>query len=255
MDEAAPSITRRLARARLKLAIGTSAIDVPVSVPADPVGAGEVLPTIHKLQNELVSAAEQGAARQARAISCKAGCGACCRQPVPLADIEAYALLALIDRLPAARQAVIRQRFADARQRVEESGLADALRRMGEDGEDGPTLRAVANEYFRLGIPCPFLEEESCSIYAERPVPCRAYLVTSPAAFCTDVSSRDIKILPVLALSPAVQSLTSDPASPRRRWVVMTMLFEWRTRNSPSTERQAGPHWIGRLLRALRASA
>ena len=43
-------------------------------------------------------------------------------------------------------------------------------------------MRILGREYFQLGIPCPFLEEESCSIYHDRPITCREYLVTSPPA-------------------------------------------------------------------------
>ncbi len=43
-----------------------------------------------------------------------------------------------------------------------------------------------ARRYFHLGIACPFLEDESCSIHADRPISCREYLVTSPAVNCAD---------------------------------------------------------------------
>lgn len=246
-------IARPMATARLRLSTGRSAIDVPVSVPADEVAAVEVLPAIQRLQNELVSAAEREAAREGRAISCRAGCGACCRQPVPLSDVEAEALLGVIDRLPPARQATVRQRLADAEARLEATGLAEQLRRMGESGEDSPDVRSLADRYFRLGIPCPFLENEACSIYAERPIPCRAYVVTTPSALCADVLSRDVRTVPVLQLSPAIQTMTSDPAAPRRRWTVMTLLLQQAHRARPAPERRTGPHWIGRLLRAVQA--
>jgi Fe-S-cluster containining protein len=240
-----------MATARLKLATGRSAIDVPVSVPSGAVPAVDVLPAIQRLQNELVAAAEREVAREGRAISCRAGCGACCRQPVPLSDVEAEALLGVIERLPDARRATVRQRLADAEARLEDAGLAAPLRRMGQSGEDSPDVRSLADRYFKLGIACPFLENEACSIYAERPIPCRAYVVTSPAALCSDVLSRDVRTVPVLQLSPALQSMTADPAAPRRRWTVMTLLLERARQPWPAAERQTGPHWIGRLLRAV----
>jgi hypothetical protein len=41
--------------------------------------------------------------------------------------------------------------------------------------------------YFRLGLDCPFLERDLCSIHDRRPVTCRDYAVTTPAAACSDV--------------------------------------------------------------------
>ncbi len=43
-------------------------------------------------------------------------------------------------------------------------------------------------DYHRLGIACPFLEDEKCSIYGERPLACRQYIVTSHPRHCADPS-------------------------------------------------------------------
>ena len=246
------AIARPMASARLKLGAGDAAIDVMVNVPSDAVAPGEVLPAVRRLQNQLVEAAEQVAARQGRSISCRAGCGACCRQPVPLADVEADALASLVEAMPEPRRSTIRSRFAVAEERLQQAGIADKLQRFGDAGADGPEVRALADQYFRLGIACPFLEEESCSIYADRPVICRAFVVTSPASFCSDVGSRDVKSLPVLHLSPALQGMTADAdGSTVRRWVPMTLLYKWQRTRRPSPDKRPGPHWISALLRAL----
>ena len=42
----------------------------------------------------------------------------------------------------------------------------------------------MSGRYFAAGIPCPFLEEERCGVYDERPVVCREYAVTSPPELC-----------------------------------------------------------------------
>ena len=55
------------------------------------------------------------------------------------------------------------------------------------------TQRRLGLEYFKPQIPCPFLEDESCSIYAERPFVCREYLVTSPAENCTTLNEGTIE--------------------------------------------------------------
>ena len=253
MTHAPGAIGRPMATARLKLGAGASQIDVPVSVPADAVSAEEALPAIRRLQNELVTAAERAAAHEGRTISCKAGCGACCRQPVPLADIEVDALIRLVEQMAEPRRSIVRERFRQAEQRLEEIGMAARLREMGERGADDRDVRATANAYFRLGIPCPFLEDESCSIYPDRPVTCRAYVVTSPASLCRDVSSREIKTLPVLHLSPALQTVSAAQTTAQRRWSVMTLMYDWRRRHAPADRRQPGPFWINALLQGLQA--
>jgi hypothetical protein len=41
------------------------------------------------------------------------------------------------------------------------------------------------------------LDEDSCTIYADRPFVCRQYLVTSPAALCQDPFNNPVEPLPM----------------------------------------------------------
>jgi Fe-S-cluster containining protein len=115
-------------------------------------------------------------------ITCKAGCGACCRHLVAISEVEARAIGRLIESLPEPRRAQIKGRFAAAHKRLEEAGLLTQLEEP-EKWTDGGYDR-LTKDYFKLGIACPFLEEESCTIYGERPITCREYLVTTPAENC-----------------------------------------------------------------------
>ena len=79
-----------------------------------------------------------------------------------------------------------RARFADREQRLRDAGLADAfLQRVDALGADA--ARALAHATcFKLGLACPFLDEDACSIHPQRPFVCRQYLVTSDPALCAD---------------------------------------------------------------------
>jgi hypothetical protein len=82
-------------------------------------------------------------------------------------------------------------------------------------------------------VACPFLEDEACSIHADRPLSCREYLVTSPPELCAALSpgieKATLEARPSLALLdadlrdgwlPLVLSLVQDaqaPPSPRDR--------------------------------------
>src|SRR5271156_1796035 len=92
--------------ATLRLAIGELRIAHPITVPTAPVPATEVLPALQGLVNAVVSAAEVG-----KTISCRKGCGACCRQLVPISCTEGERLLDLIDSLPAERREAVVARF------------------------------------------------------------------------------------------------------------------------------------------------
>src|SRR5689334_13527400 len=111
--------------ATLRLTVGELRIAHPLTVPTAPVPATEVVPALQGLVNAVVAAAEARSADMGKPISCSKGCGACCRQLVPISRTEGERLLALIEALPADRRAAVIARFAEAETKIEAAGLAD----------------------------------------------------------------------------------------------------------------------------------
>ena len=103
--------------------------------------------------------------------------------------VEARALAQLVAAMPPRRQAEIRRRFAAALARLNESGVLTGDY-SGPDDEfplaELPQQRLAA-AWSSLQIACPFLENEACGIYEDRPLVCREYQVTSPAAACSRI--------------------------------------------------------------------
>jgi Fe-S-cluster containining protein len=169
----------RLQTGRVVLVVGGERVPLELTVPAAPVSIERLLPILRGLSSVFAERAAKQLEGEGRAISCRAGCGACCRQLVPLAPSEALALARLVDALPEPRRSLIHGRFESALKKLEAAGL---LGRMGT--QTAAERTALGTAYFREGIACPFLEDESCSIHPDRPMACREYLVTSPAENC-----------------------------------------------------------------------
>ena len=75
--------------------------------------------------------------------------------------------------------------------------------------------RSLGLRYFALGIPCPFLEAESCSIYTERPLVCREFLVSSPPENCAAPTAETVQVIPVEPkVSTALAALGAAPGTP-----------------------------------------
>jgi len=137
---------------------------------------------------------ESWAAENGKAISCRAGCGACCRQLVPVSELEALHLAHVVEAMPADRRERVIQRFHQARERAEPS-LRQFHAAIG--GAAVEEIGKAADPYFALGIPCPFLEQERCSIHPDRPSVCREYLVTSSPEHCARMDGAEVKRVPV----------------------------------------------------------
>jgi hypothetical protein len=77
-------------------------------------------------------------------------------------------------------------------------------------------------------VPCPFLVEESCSIYEHRPLSCREYLVSSPAEHCKRPSPETISMVPVpVKLSEILYCCGDGAGYDRTRWVPLVLALEW----------------------------
>ncbi len=180
-------------------------------------------------------------------ISCRAGCGICCRQRVPIAEFEAHRLRRLVESMPEPRRSEIIARFYASEVRVREAG-ADVLYDDSEQMSIEEMTRR-AGSYFRLMIPCPFLENESCSIYEERPLKCREYLVTSPAANCADPELLPVVGLPQpLAVYMTTLFLDEESRGPGIRWVPLNQLMSWTDSHSPAAPEKTGPELLQEFM-------
>jgi Fe-S-cluster containining protein len=161
-------------------------IAAPLTVPAEPATLEVWLTFLQALASRLSEMARDATAAAGRPVSCAKGCGACCRQPVGISLVEARALARLVGQMPEPRQSEIRRRFADGVARLLESGLL--TRDFAAPAPEFPLAETAQQRlgaaWFALQIPCPFLENEACGIYQDRPLVCREHQVTSPATAC-----------------------------------------------------------------------
>ena len=193
-----------------------------VAVDPGPMRLADLVPTAIELTTALVARANRRETEAGRAVSCRAGCGACCRQMVPLSPPEAFHLADVIGSLPPDRREAALLRFVEIEALLEEHGMIEEL--LDPHFDDEPVLR-IARAYFDLQQACPFLVEESCSIHAHRPVACREYNVTSPAAWCADAYTQPIEKVPMpLPLSAPLARLTAQLTGTRPRLVPLTLV-------------------------------
>jgi Fe-S-cluster containining protein len=162
-------------------------VAVDLSVRTAPVQLIELLPLAQQLADGLTQVALQEVRPEGREISCRNGCAACCRHLVPLSAVEARHIGRVIEALPDDRQSTVRERFDEAHARLEEAGLLETLEH--PEAWKRHEARTIGSAYSQLGIACPFLEDESCSIYSERPIACREHVVTSPPEWCNSGST------------------------------------------------------------------
>lgn len=229
------------------LLIAGTKVELEVTVPAAPVRPTKMLPIFQQLTNAVVAVGIREAEAAGAQISCTKGCGACCRQLVPVAESEAYQLQALVDELPEPRRAMIRARFTAAKVTLQQAGLFDPLLLPGELTVEG--RRQLGLAYFEQNIACPFLEEGACSIHADRPLACREYLVTSPAEHCAQPSAETVRCVEMPG--SVAQAIRTLAATRPVNWLPLILAVDWAAENPDQTPARPGPEWLQGVFREL----
>ena len=236
-----PSVT-----ADVELTVNGRRLAMRVSVPQGPVPPAQLLPLYRGLAEHLTSLAIEAAKAAGHEVSCRKGCAACCRHLIPVSALEARELVKWVERLPEPRRSVVRQRFADARRRLE-SEAPDLLQRLLRV-EDCSREDAVAlgHDYFRLRIACPFLEDESCSIYADRPVDCRQYVVVSPAEQCAVDRSPHVRAITPWGgpVSAAIPSSERTAGGKQVAWVPLVLAPDFVAEHPQEPSPRPGPEIV-----------
>jgi Fe-S-cluster containining protein len=196
-----------------------------LAIPPHEIRLSELAWNLSALDEKQILMSTAFEAKLGRIASCKKGCGACCRQLVPLSPPEAWLLHDLVTSFPADRRSIVLERFSRNRERLKQEGFD---RRSLHSMSTLEQLLDVGLDYFRLGLACPFLEEESCTIYRYRPASCREYLVASPASYCADPGLNPVQPLPfALNLTQALARLAAAIFDWEPMVIPMALALEW----------------------------
>jgi Fe-S-cluster containining protein len=230
--------------ANFDLKIGEEVVSLCAPVPDSKVSAVELIPVYQLLTNQIVSHSIEQSVKAGKNISCKDGCASCCSQPVPVTELEALHLANVVKRMPESRQSRIRQRFADSQAALAAAGLEGSLKEI--TNLDKESRRDIGIKYFSLGLNCPFLENKSCSIYSDRPLECREYLVTSEPKHCEQLNAKEIKhITSKLRLTPALTKQSQECFGEKSPgWMLMLYCLDWAKSDKTRLRKKSAKLWL-----------
>ncbi len=225
-----------------------------VSVPTGLIPITDIIPLMRSLGEQAHQLAIHNTMQTGATISCQKGCAACCRMMIPVAPPEAFALRTVVEALPSIKKKPLLERFQSAQKTLREAGLEEGLHRLAfsEDQVTDDELEPLNRAYYALRMPCPFLEDEVCSIYEQRPSACRELLVTSPAELCQDLIRNPVNLIPApFRIGTVLSTLWADCFQGPIRLIPLPFALDWaKTRESRNTRTWAGTELLNRALNA-----
>ena len=227
----------------VQFSIGGEPIEMQLTVPTKPVKLARMLPIFRQMTDSFLQIGIGKIESEGKTISCKAGCGACCRQLVPVSEAETLSLSEVVEKMPEPRRAVVKERFAAASRRFTENGWAARVDQSANLPDD--ELQKLADDYFKEGVACPFLEDEACSIHPDRPLACREYLVTSPAENCSRPTPDSIRpVEPLLKFSRTLRHVGMSENMAKLNFVPLVRALEWAEKHPENAPEKTGQEWM-----------
>jgi Fe-S-cluster containining protein len=229
----------------------TSTVDVPTGF----VPVSAIVPLVRRMGEEALALEEQRARDAGLSVSCRKGCAACCRMLVPVSVPEAFGLADALDGMSDRERELAHRRLDTTRKHLELVGLWNRLLAISETTRalEDEDFASINRDYYALRLPCPFLENEICSIYEDRPAACRELLVTSPAELCQDIESNPVTPLPVaVRVSTALGLLWADIKKDVPRLIPLPVAIEWvRRHEHEQTSTWPGTELLDRALEKI----
>jgi Fe-S-cluster containining protein len=198
----------------------------------NPVGLGALVPEAFKIADRI---ARNGVAREAKfgsKVSCNKGCSACCTWLVRVSIPEALYLYECIFGCETCRRNRILEKFHKGREILKQNGFAETLKqdliRQPGDVSYDHRLHLLSRRYHSLKMPCPLLKEKTCSIYLWRPIVCRQYYATSPAGWCMDPFTKNVRRVSLtFDVTGLLADVAADILSQPRRMIALPLILDW----------------------------
>ena len=144
-------------------------------------------------------------------LSCARGCDLCCFQHISTPAAHCIAVVDfLYENTPAMTSFLTNYKIWNKTAGILAEEI-DAAYNRAIDAEQTKTQGAkglaLSRAYYKLRIPCPFLENSACLIYEVRPICCSSHRAVTPSEWCAPESNREVRTFEVMPEGKDLQKL------------------------------------------------
>jgi Fe-S-cluster containining protein len=207
----------------------------------------DIIPPARILCNRITEIVLRRISGDGISIPCSKGCSACCdRCLVPLSVPEALRFKEEMIAEPSYRRESVWETCLRAAQLILGQRPPDSLiyQTDASDPEQAADLRLISDWYTSLNLACPFLINNACGIYEQRPLACREHFIKGSSAACRGQEElAEVVEMPV-RLPNVLGQLASELEGTEVEAVMLPLALLWCRENPERGER----NWPAELM-------
>lgn len=200
----------------------------------------DIVPLARMVSAKIIETVRANLRQRGIAVPCRKGCVTCCYFPVSLSIPEAFRLMEEVEAMPSELHADVMQRCwqlaVRLRQYLRERGFVNKY-------SDGDTLipwqmEAISDWYAAQEWPCPFLHNNVCVTYDQRPIVCRETLKAGTVSPCRiDKKNEGWNVRMPVSIANALRILQVELEHTHQQVVVLPCIFDWYQDNAEGGKR------------------
>jgi len=203
------------------------------------VKLSDIIPLARKISGKIADILIDKHHKDGIEIACRKGCGHCCQSHlVPLAVPEAFRLNGYIhSRHRDLRDAMLRSCLLAAQDILDQEPPESFTPPMSEPVDNRSFLSNVSTWYVSLGVCCPFLSNNVCTIYENRPLACRDYFVRGGSNACINADSTTRPLKMPVPMVEVLGQLAGELEGSDIEAVILPLTPVWCEQNADRAER------------------
>ncbi|MHC4394710.1 MAG: YkgJ family cysteine cluster protein [Planctomycetota bacterium] len=180
------------------------------------------------------------------AIPCHKGCSACCHYLTSLSVPEAFRLSEELLAMPAESGKAVLESYLEAAKKIldnmpEDFDITSEPTQINEQAQ----MSQLSSWYAGLELACPFLSDNLCTIYDQRPTACRENIVTGSAEMCKVEGQDGTQVVKMpVSVTEALARLAADLEQSSVEAVMLPLALPWAEENQQRGERT----WLAPMM-------
>lgn len=178
-------------------------------------------------------------------VPCSKGCSACCHYLTSLSIPEVFRLSDELLAMPAESGRAILESYLEAAKKILDNLPEDFDIAEPTGINDQSQMSRLSSWYAGLKLACPFLSDDLCTMYEQRPTACRENIVTGSAEMC-EVEGQDgtqVVKVPVSA-TEALAQLAAELEQSSVEAVMLPLALPWAEEN----QQRGGRTWPATMM-------